>query len=472
MPECGGPVFPLSPLFSSNRFVPAQVYRMSSETFYIHTFGCQMNVHDSEQMAMLLGEAGYIGTCDPGRADVIIMNTCSVREKAAQKAYSELGRLKKYKQHHPSVIMGVAGCLAQEKGAAFLRRVPYLDFVLGTHNIHRITDIIREIKGGGSRVVDTAFHQSVRSLGIRTLPAPGSVSAFVTIMQGCNNFCSYCIVPYVRGREESRRSADIVDEIEFLARHGVREVTLLGQNVNSYGRGLPEDVDFPTLLGMINEIDGIDRIRFTTSHPKDLSADLAAAFADLGKLCEHIHLPVQSGSDDVLRRMKRGYTAGEYLEKIDMLRAARPDISITSDIIVGFPGEKDRDFQKTIDLMGKVRFDNIFSFRYCDRHGTASEGYDGKVAEGIKRERLTLLQSLQEKHSLEKNTDLEKRVEDVLVEGVSRASTADLTGRTRGNKIVNFAGDADLIGKTVPVRITGAHIHSLRGEMLQGGKRC
>ncbi|MBN2398129.1 MAG: tRNA (N6-isopentenyl adenosine(37)-C2)-methylthiotransferase MiaB [Deltaproteobacteria bacterium] len=439
---------------------------MSSGTFYIHTFGCQMNVHDSEQMGQLLCDGDYVRVDEAAGADIIIINTCSVREKAAQKAYSELGRLKKFKRRRPDLIMGVAGCLAQELGDGFFRKAPYLDFVLGTHNIHRLAQIVGAVRDRRSRVADTSLHQPVRSLGIRTLPSGGRVSAFVTIMQGCNNFCSYCIVPYVRGREESRQSIDILDEIRFLAGNGIREVTLLGQNVNSYGSGLSEGIDFPALLRMINGIEGIERIRFTTSHPKDLSGDLAACFAGLDKVCEHIHLPVQAGSDYVLKKMKRGYTVGAYLQKVRMVRDACPEISITSDIIVGFPGEKERDFQKTVDLMEEVRFDNTFSFRYCDRNGTASEGYDKKVAEGIKRERLTLIQSLQERHTLEKNRSMEGRVEDVLVEGVSKGSGVDVTGRTRGNKIVNFTGDETLVGKTVRVKIVRAHMHSLRGEML------
>jgi len=429
-----------------------------------------MNVHDSEQMAQILSDAGYVKTDKADRADVIIVNTCSVREKAAQKAYSQLGRLKKLREKRPGLVIGVAGCLAQEHGAGFFRRAPYLDLVLGTHNIHRLPGIIEEINNAGSRVVDTSFRESVRSLGIRTLPPDGDVSAYVTIMQGCNNFCSYCIVPYVRGREESRASGEIVDEIRFLADNGIREVTLLGQNVNSYGSTLSGDTSFPALLRMIGKIEGIDRIRFTTSHPKDLSEELAVCFADLDNLCEHIHLPVQSGSDHVLKRMKRGYTAGEYLKKIDMLRNACPDITITSDIIVGFPGEKDSDFQKTIDLMKEVRFDNTFSFKYSDRHGTASEGYDGKVEEGVKGERLSELQLLQESHSLEKNRGLEGTVKDVLIEGVSKNNDTDVTGRTRGNKIVNLAGDTGLTGKTVRVRIAQAYVHSLRGEIIQGEK--
>lgn len=439
---------------------------MSSETFYIHTFGCQMNVHDAEQMGQLLKDAGYekIGAADG--ADIIIVNTCSVREKAAQKAYSHLGRLKKLKKQRPGLIMGVAGCLAQEHEREFFRRAPYLDFVLGTHNIHHLPRIIEEIRSGTARIVDTSFHSSIRSLGIRVLPSVGTVSAFVTIMQGCNNFCSYCIVPYVRGREESRESADIRDEICFLAGGGVKEVVLLGQNVNSYGHGLANNVDFPTLLRMINDIEGIERIRFTTSHPKDLSDTLASCFADLDKVCGHIHLPVQSGSDYVLKKMKRGYTVEEYLRKVGMLRAACPEISITSDLIVGFPGEREDDFQKTIDLMEEVRFDNTFSFRYCDRHGTASEGYDGKITEEVKQDRLSRLQSLQREHSLEKNRSLEGKKVDVLVEGVGKGGDSDITGRTRDNKIVNFQGDTNLIGRVVPVEIVRASMHSLRGERL------
>jgi tRNA-2-methylthio-N6-dimethylallyladenosine synthase len=416
-------------------------------------------------MGQLLCNGGYVRVDEAAGANIIIINTCSVREKAAQKAYSYVGRLQRLKRKNPGLVIGVTGCLAQELGTEFFRRAPYLDFILGTHNIHRLTRILEEIENGRSRIADTSFHRSVRSLGIRTLPSSrGGVSAFVTIMQGCNNSCSYCIVPYVRGREESRESSDIVDEIQFLVERGIREVTLLGQNVNSYGSGCSEGVTFPKLLRMINGIDGIERIRFTTSHPKDLSSDLAACFADLDKVCEHIHLPVQAGSDYVLKKMKRGYTVTQYLQKIEMLRDACPDIGITSDIIVGFPGEKETDFQKTIDLVEEVRFDNAFSFRYCDRKGTASERYEGKVAEAVKQERLYRLQSLQQEHTLEKNRSLEGRIEDVLVEGISKGGDTDVTGRTRDNKIVNFKGSHDLIGKTVRVKIVRAHMHSLRGE--------
>ncbi len=439
---------------------------MSLGMFYIYTFGCQMNVHDSEQMAKILCDAGYMKTSNVAEADIIIVNTCSVREKAAHKVYSYLGRLKKLKKQKPDLIMGVAGCLAQEHGKAFFSRIPYLDLVIGTHNIHRIAELTGAIKDKKTHITDTTFHKSVRSMGIRIQPPAGSVSSFVTIMQGCNNFCSYCIVPYVRGREESRPSRDIVAEVVFLAGSGIKEVVLLGQNVNSYGSGLSNNVDFPSLLRMINGIDGIERIRFTTSHPKDLSRELASCFSDLDKVCEHIHLPAQSGSNDVLKKMKRGYTVEDYMSKISMLRDMTPDIGITTDIIVGFPGEKESDFQKTIDLIEKVRFDNIFSFRYCDRHGTVSEGYDDKITEEVKQERLAILQSLQEEYTLKKNKSLVGRVESVLVEGTSKSGGDDISGRTRDNKIVNFAGDSGLIGNSVSVKIVRAHMHSLRGEKV------
>jgi tRNA-2-methylthio-N6-dimethylallyladenosine synthase len=303
-------------------------------------------------------------------------------------------------------------------------------------------------------------------VAIAALPQNEAVTAYVTIMQGCNNFCSFCVVPYLRGPEVSRPSQDIIDEVKALADHGIREVTLLGQNVNSYGKTV--GTDFAALLHEVGKIGGIERIRYTTSHPKDLSFDLMRCYADIDKLCEHIHLPVQSGSDLILKRMNRGYTKAQYLEKVESLRNICPDISITSDMIVGFPGETERDFQETIDLMEKIRFDNLFSFNYSEREGTAAVKFADKVDECIKRERLQALQSLQEKHTLERNRALEGRIEDVLVEGVSKKMPDEMVGRTRSNKIVNFRGKKGLIGKTVSVLITEAYLHSLRGELHQG----
>ncbi len=437
---------------------------------HIRTFGCQMNVQDSEQMAELLKDRGYQKTADEKKADLIIVNTCSIREKAEQKAYSLLGRFRRLKQLNPDLIIGVGGCLAQQLGAALFKKTPYVDMIFGTHNIHRLPEMIQYIEHNRSRVVETSFHESVKSLGVRTLPDNGCVSSYITIMQGCNNFCSYCVVPYVRGREGSREIKDIISEIKFLAGHGVKEITLLGQNVNSYGKTLQNGSEFPTLLKRIGDIEGIERIRFTTSHPKDLSDDLIESYATVNQLCEHIHLPVQSGSDYILKRMNRNYTFEDYIRRVGKLREACPDISITSDIIVGFPGEKDSDFQKTIDLVEKVRFDNTFSFKYSFRSGTSAERLNNKVEEDVKKQRLSILQSIQGKHTLESNKALKGKVEDVLVEGFSKNDRTDVTGRTRTNKIVNFKGDIDLVGKTVPVKITQAYMHSLWGELISKGR--
>lgn len=426
-----------------------------------------MNVHDSEQMEALLRTEGYCLTDDDKSADLIIVNTCSIREKADQKVYSILGRYRGLKQSQPGLIIGVGGCLAQQRGAELFVRAPYIDFVFGTHNIHQLPEMVRQVERNRVRRVETCFHDSVRSIGIVTPPQNGSISSFVTIMQGCNNFCSFCVVPYLRGREESRRMEDIVNEINILANHGVKEVTLLGQNVNSYGKTLNNGEDFPSLLRKISEVEGIERIRFTTSHPKDLSDELIECFATVSQLCEHFHLPVQSGSDSVLKRMNRRYVADDYLRKVDKLREACPHISISTDIIVGFPGESEIDFQKTIDLMEKVRFDSSFSFKYSVRSGTAAERLDDKIPESVKRDRLMKVQKLQERHTLERNRALKGSVEDVLVEGLSKNSATDVMGRTRTNRIVNFEGDTKLIGEKVFVRICDAYIHSLRGELFE-----
>lgn len=438
---------------------------MKKKYLYIHTFGCQMNVHDSEQIGELLRRCGYETTHDIEKSDLIIINTCSVRDKAEQKVYSLLGRLKRLKDKNPDLVMCIGGCLAQQLGVNFLKRFSYLDLVFGTHNIHCIPEMLREIEDNRSRITKTEFHESVKSIDILAFPENNKVTAYVTIMQGCDNFCAYCIVPYVRGREKSRDSADIIYEIEALAGKGVKEVTLLGQNVNSYGMNLASGQDFPILLKEISKIEGLERIRFTTSHPKDLSYELINCFASIEKLCEHIHLPVQSGSDSVLKRMKRGYTIKDYLRKVEKLRDACPGISITSDIIVGFPGECDEDFQKTIELMETVRFDNIFSFVYSERTGTAAERYDKKIDKDVKMQRLRFLQSVQERHTLEKNRSMLGSVTKILVEGLSRNNQGDLTGRTSTNKIVNVRGGVDVIGKIESVKITETYMHSLRGEL-------
>lgn len=429
-----------------------------------------MNVNDSDKIVTLLKDEGYETTDAAACADLILINTCSIREKAAQKAFSQLGRFRMLKERKPDLILAMGGCLAQQWGQKILARAPYLNVVFGTHNIHGLPELIRRAEEKGSRIVETDFQQPVKSLGITTVPQNGSVSAYVTIMQGCNNFCSYCVVPYLRGPEESRPVDDILAEVKKLAEHGVVEILLLGQNVNSYGKTISGSPGFPYLLRAIEKIKGIERIRFTTSHPKDLSEDLMRCFAEVEALCDHIHLPFQSGSDEILRRMNRGYTCTQYLEKVEGLRHFRPEISITSDVIVGFPGETEKDYQATLALMDAVQFDNLFSFKYSERESTAAVGFEHQVPEKVKRERLQQLQALQEKHTLERNQILEGRAVDVLVEGKSRNSEHDMTGRTRSNKIVNFRGGRELAGKTCSVLIKKAYLHSLRGETAEGAE--
>ena len=433
---------------------------------YIETYGCQMNEHDSERMLRLLEGSSYQETNDPQKADLIIINTCSVREKPEQKLYSALGRFKRLKQAKGTII-GVTGCVAQQEGEKLFNRIPYLDMVIGTQAIPMIPKILQRVEVEGEKVCETKFDEEGTYLK-KVLPSglPVKVKSFVTIMQGCDHFCSYCIVPYVRGRERSRPSAEILEEISHLAAKGVKEVFLLGQNVNGYGKGLKGEIGFPELLRRINEIEGIERIRFTTSHPKDLSEDLICAFSSLSKLCEHIHLPFQSGSDRILERMHRDYSRAQYLERIERLREKCSGIAISADVIVGFPGEGEEDFHQTLDLIERVRFDDLFSFKYSPRKGTQAAQFEGSVKEEIKQGRLTLLQMIQREITLQKNQAYEGRTEEVLVEGRSKQSEQDLTGRTRTNKIVNFKGDSNLIGQLISVKITKGYAHSLRGEIL------
>jgi tRNA-2-methylthio-N6-dimethylallyladenosine synthase len=440
---------------------------VEKKQLYIQTFGCQMNVQDSEKMAVLLQNSGYEATDDPRRADLILVNTCSIREKAAQKIDSQLGRFRALKEQNPYLLIGVGGCLAQQRGDLMFRRAPYLDLVFGTHQIHRLPELVKTRQQTGEKIAETAFCERVRSLDLPSQPPAGAVSAFVTIMQGCNNFCAYCVVPNLRGREESRPLPEIVREVEGLAVRGIREVTLLGQNVNSYGKTLGEGSEFADLIHALGKINDIERIRFTTSHPKDLSTRLIECFGEVPSLCEHIHLPVQAGSDRVLKRMNRGYSVATYRDKVAALRRACPDISITSDVIVGFPGEEEEDFQATLALMREIRFDNLFSFQYSEREGTAAVGMEGSVCASMKRERLRVLQALQEEHTLAKNRACVGRVETVLVEGPSKNEREEMKGRTRGNGIVNFPGERDLIGRNASVLITEAFLHSLRGEMKE-----
>jgi tRNA-2-methylthio-N6-dimethylallyladenosine synthase len=432
---------------------------------YIETYGCQMNEDDSDRILRLLGDLNYVETKNADHADLILINTCSVREKPEHKVYSALGRYKRLKEERGTMI-GVAGCVAQQEGERLLNRVPYLDLVIGTQAIHLLPQMLERIEKQ-ERVCETGADPEGRYLTAPRFKKPlARVKSYVTIMQGCDHFCSFCIVPYVRGREKTRPSREVLDEVRHLADMEVKEVCLLGQNVNSYGKGVAGELDFPELLSRINEIEGIRRIRFTTSHPQDLSERLIQAFSKLEKLCEHIHLPFQSGSDRVLKRMHRGYTKASYLEKVDRLKSVRPPIAITGDAIVGFPGEEEEDFEETLSLINTVRFDDLFSFKYSPRKGTRAAQFEDRVEEKVKQKRLSILQEIQREITFQKNQALEDQLVDVLVEGRSKQGDQDVTGRTRSNKIVNFKGDSDLVGRLIPVHITKAYQHSLRGEIV------
>jgi len=430
---------------------------------YIRTFGCQMNVADSEAIAQALA-ADYALTARAEEADLVLINTCAIRRKSEEKVRSLLGSLRVLKKRRPQLLIGVGGCVAQQEGERLLVAAPHLNLVFGTRGIWRLPDLVHRA-AQGERPVAVELTPGVCALPHRLRPA-GQVQALVTIMQGCNNFCSFCVVPYVRGREESREPGAIIAEIaDFLAANG-KEVTLLGQNVNSYGRGLPEPVTFPELLAKVAALPGLARLRFATSHPRDLSPELIAAFAELEPLCEHLHLPVQSGSDKILAAMNRGYTREEYLKKVAALRKAKPDIALTTDLIVGFPGETEADFQETLKLMREADFVQAFSFKYSPRPQTRAAGFPGQVPEAVKTARLARLQALQEELTLKANTRLIGRVAEVLVEGPSRRSPAELCGRLRTNQVVNFPGPPELVGRLLTVKLTEAHPHSLKGRWV------
>jgi len=437
--------------------------------FYIITMGCQMNVYDSEQMERLLAPIGYWPCSNPDDADLILVNTCSIREKPEHKVYSHLGRLARAKQKRPNLIIGVGGCVAQQEGERLIKRAPHVDIVFGPFAIVRLPDLVRQAVEDKRKIVDVKAAGAVEPLEIK--PAgfqQGRATAFVTIMRGCDNFCTYCVVPYLRGREASRKPESIVEEIEHLIAAGVREVTLLGQNVNSYGMKNGHDCNFVQLLESVNDIEGLRRVRFTTSHPKDLSRELIGAFARLEKLAPHIHLPVQCGSNRILKRMNRGYTRDFYLAKIEGLRNGWPDIAITSDIIVGFPGESALDFKETLDLVKRVEFDNLYSFKYSDRPDVPASRFSKKVEEIEKSERLARLQEDQLAITLKKHQSLVGTSQEILVEGLSKKSNNQATGHTPCNKTVNFSDGTAEVGHVVPVKIIKAFAHSLLGE----SQRC
>ena len=451
---------------------------MVSKNVYIHTIGCQMNVYDSERIAGGLAPLGYRQVSEPESADLVILNTCAIREKAEQKVFSFLGRMAGLKRKNPELIIGVGGCVAQQKGRRILDRAPYLDLVFGTHAVSRLPVLIQQLESTGGRLVDVALSDTIQESPVYThSPVLNQISSFVTIMQGCDNYCTYCVVPYVRGREMSRSPERILSEIQALAESGIRDVTLLGQNVNSYGKkeGL---CDFSELLSRVNEIEGLLRIRFTTSHPKDIADDLIATFSRLDKLCRHIHLPVQSGSTRILSRMNRKYTRDVYLEKITRLRESCPDIAITSDIIVGFPGETLEDFEDTLSLIRQVAYDGLFAFMYSDRPNAPAAHFPGKISEAEKSERLQQVLGLQEILTLEKHQSLVHSEQVILVEGLSQRMNTHETsseasrqwyGRTPGHKIVHFPEMERLsasvnIGRLKTIRIEKAFSHSLWGR--------
>jgi len=435
-----------------------------SKVFYLETFGCQMNVVDSERIVDLLEGIGYRQVASADLADLVLLNTCSVRDRAERKVYGHLGRFKPIKDRRPELIIGVGGCVAQQEGERMLEKVPYLDLVFGTHNVHRLPELVQQVETRRRRGSATEFLDRETRLDLfPQRSVRDNVTRFVTVMQGCDNYCSYCIVPHVRGREVSRPSRDIIAEVENLVDQGVREVTLLGQNVNSYG--LKEDeISFAELLRRVNAVDGLERLRFTTSHPKDMSDALIDCFGELEKLCKHIHLPVQSGSDRVLEMMNRGYTAAQYLEKVERLKQVCPEIRLTTDIIVGFPTESETDFQATLELVEKVRYADAFTFLYSPRSGTAAARIaDDQPAERI-QQRFERLVELQNRLSEETwQSDFGKTL-PVLVEGESRQGDGQLFGRTTWNRIVNFSGTKELIGTIVPLKIVKVFRNSNLGE--------
>lgn len=437
---------------------------------YIKTFGCQMNEYDSDKMADVLNAAeGVTPTADVNEADIILFNTCSVREKAQEKVFSDLGRVRALKAANPNLVIGVGGCVASQEGAAIVERAPYVDVVFGPQTLHRLPELIARRKSSGRPQVDISFPEVEKFDHLPPARVEG-VSAFVSIMEGCSKYCSFCVVPYTRGEEVSRNFDDVLTEIAGLADQGVREVTLLGQNVNAYrgpmGKGSSEIADFAMLIEYVAEIPGIERIRYTTSHPREMTQRMIDVYASVPKLVSHLHLPVQSGSDRVLAAMKRGYTVLEFKSVVRKLVAARPRLSMSSDFIVGFPGETEADFNATMKLIEDVNFDASFSFVYSRRPGTPAADLVDDTPQSLKLERLQRLQAQIEKQAAAISQGMVGNVERVLVEGRAKKNPDELSGRTENNRVVNFAGNARLIGGFADVRITSALPHSLRGEVV------
>ncbi|SJZ34126.1 tRNA (N6-isopentenyl adenosine(37)-C2)-methylthiotransferase MiaB [Garciella nitratireducens] len=435
--------------------------------YKISTYGCQMNENDSEKLAGMLKNMGYKPTEIEEQADIIILNTCSVRENADIKVFGNLGHYKPLKKKNPNLILAVCGCMMQQKEIVekIKEKYPQVDLVFGTHNIHKFPELLANAQQSSCIVIDV-WENGGEIIESVPIERKYKHKAFVTIMYGCDNFCSYCIVPYTRGREKSREPEKIIKEVIHLAQDGCKEITLLGQNVNSYGKTLKNPISFAQLLRKLNQIDGIKRIRFMTSHPKDLSDELILAMKECDKVCEHIHLPFQAGSNKILKIMNRRYTKESYLELIKKLKETIPGIAITTDIIVGFPGENQDDFKDTLDIVRKVKFDSAFTFLYSIRKGTPAAKMENQIPDDIKHERFNRLLELQQSISREKNALLKNEVVEVLVDGTSKNDEEKMCGRTRTNKLVNFIGDKNLIGEFVQVKITDPHTWSLNGVQL------
>jgi tRNA-2-methylthio-N6-dimethylallyladenosine synthase len=459
---------------ASKRFFKGRK-KLMSKNLYIKTFGCQMNERDSEIMEQLLAQEGYITTEEQEKADLILLNTCSIRAKAEHKVFSLLGSLRQQKQEHPGLRIVVAGCVAQQEGVKLMQRMPHVDVVVGTQELWRLPEMLRRLDQGEShRELACALHQDFRIPSFQKLlyaqpPVQPAFRKFVTIMQGCNNFCAYCVVPATRGREVSRPVADILEEVRLLLQHGVREITLLGQNVNSYGSTNPvaeQATSFADLLRQTAALSGLQRLRFTTSNPQDLSTDLMSCFRDLENLCPHFHLPVQAGSNAVLKRMHRKYTRELYLDKVAELRSFCPDIALSTDVIVGFPGETEDDFQETLDLLETVRFHASFSFKYSDRPNTRSAGLSEKVSEEIKAERLHRFQQRQDQISLERNQEFLGKTLEIMVES---SSEAGIQGRSGSNHVVHSNTPQEQQvqpGDLILLTINQAGPHALKGDAL------
>ena len=436
--------------------------------FYIETWGCQMNEEDSEKLSGMLKRVGYTKTENKEDAGIILFNTCCVRENAENKVFGNLGSLKHLKKENPDLIIGICGCMMQQEGMAdkILKEFPYVNIIFGTHNAYKFPEYLNRVRTEGVQIKEI-FNKETDIVEGLPIDRESSVKAFVTIMYGCNNFCTYCIVPYVRGRERSRKPEDILKEIRELVAQGYKEITLLGQNVNSYGKGLEEDVDFAKLLRMINEIEGLERVRFMTSHPKDLTVDVIMAIKECDKLCEQIHLPVQSGSNSILKKMNRHYTREYYLDLVKKIKEEIPGVTLTTDIIVGFPGETEEDFQETLELVKEVGYSSAFTFIYSRRNNTPADMMLNQVSEEDKHHRFNRLIAAVNERVIAQNKAEEGNILEVLVEGNSKNDAEKLTGRTRTGRLVNFTGENVNVGELVNVKITRAQNFSLIGEVIK-----